>query len=194
MKTIGCGVYFLYDGEKLVYIGQSTNILYRIGQHIKDGQKKFDNFRFYETDDYIRLEAFLIGALKPKYNKTEGTLSVGSDEWRKDVFSEAMPKEEILSIIGEYESKVGRRYYVRKIAKEHSWMDAAEVSRQIIRHYNELPIYRIDGEWFIDADWYDKNKRELENLTWQWFIDSQKAILEQLDAYNHEKAKHCTKM
>jgi excinuclease UvrABC nuclease subunit len=63
------GVYFLWDEDELVYIGESENIYLRIGQHIKDGRKRFDDFTIYITEDRKLLEAYLINVLKPKYNK-----------------------------------------------------------------------------------------------------------------------------
>jgi hypothetical protein len=62
-------VYFLFDGEDLVYIGKTDNIFYRIGTHLTEGQKKFDRFEMFETKNNDRLEALLITLLKPKYNK-----------------------------------------------------------------------------------------------------------------------------
>ncbi len=69
MNIIRSCVYFLFDGDELVYIGKTTNLYYRIGQHVADGYKKFDRFEVFETDDQDRLEEFLIRLLKPKYNK-----------------------------------------------------------------------------------------------------------------------------
>ena len=62
-------VYFLFDGDELVYIGKTDNIFYRIGSHINEGLKKFDRFEMFETQNNDRLEALLITLLKPKYNK-----------------------------------------------------------------------------------------------------------------------------
>ena len=69
MRLYKPGVYFLFDGDELVYVGKSKNIMARIGTHIADEQKTFDSFEIFETDDYSRLEEFLIRLLKPKYNR-----------------------------------------------------------------------------------------------------------------------------
>lgn len=53
MKVVEEGVYFLYDKDELVYIGQSDNLYRRIGQHIAERKKKFDRFELYPTTDRI---------------------------------------------------------------------------------------------------------------------------------------------
>ena len=62
-------VYFLYRDNDLVYVGKTANIYLRIGQHIIEGQKKFDSFEYFFTEDADCLEAILIKILKPIYNK-----------------------------------------------------------------------------------------------------------------------------
>ncbi len=66
-------VYFLFDADELVYIGQSKNMLSRIGQHIK-GSKAFDSYTFIECgeDELDGLEAAYIKQYQPKLN-TVGT-------------------------------------------------------------------------------------------------------------------------
>lgn len=68
MKAFKAGVYLLFDRGEVVYVGQSKNPMYRIGTHIQEGVKEFDQYLVYETEEYNDLEAFLINALKPKYN------------------------------------------------------------------------------------------------------------------------------
>ena len=70
MNIVKNSVYFLFDGDELVYVGKSTNLFARIGTHVAEGFKKFDRFEFYETDDQDRMEEFFIRLLRPKYNKT----------------------------------------------------------------------------------------------------------------------------
>lgn len=64
-----CGVYFLFEKDDIVYIGQSKNILTRINYH---KQFKWDRFSFVEMKEGRRLrelEHKYISALKPKHNK-----------------------------------------------------------------------------------------------------------------------------
>lgn len=69
MKAFKAGVYLLYDKGEVVYVGQSKNPMLRIGSHVAERKKQFDEFQVYETEDYDGLEAFLISALRPKYNQ-----------------------------------------------------------------------------------------------------------------------------
>jgi hypothetical protein len=65
------GVYYLFDGKKLVYIGESNCILYRISQHMSN--KKFDSFQIrLEKDERKRkqLECREIKRYAPLYNIT----------------------------------------------------------------------------------------------------------------------------
>ncbi len=49
LKELGyeiIGVYALHRGAKIVYVGQAHCIRSRIGQHIQEGEKKFDGYSF----------------------------------------------------------------------------------------------------------------------------------------------------
>jgi len=64
------GIYFLIKDEKIVYVGQSTNIFSRVGTHKID--KDFDKAVYFEcpSTELDDLEYELINILQPKYNKT----------------------------------------------------------------------------------------------------------------------------
>lgn len=64
------GVYFLYDEDELVYIGQAYNISRRIMDHLLEGTKKFNSVRYnlLPMGTLNDVEATLIKALRPKYN------------------------------------------------------------------------------------------------------------------------------
>jgi hypothetical protein len=61
------GVYFLVQGEEVVYVGQSVNIYSRISQH---SDKKFEKYAFVpcEADHLDKLESLYIHTLKPRLN------------------------------------------------------------------------------------------------------------------------------
>lgn len=73
LKPLACdsakklGVYFLFSGTDVVYIGSSRNVLQRVGQHL---DKDFDSVQWIETAlEQMRLtEGRWILAFKPKYN------------------------------------------------------------------------------------------------------------------------------
>ena len=66
------GIYFLFDGEEVVYVGQSWNCQLRVGEHTRrDSQKKFLKWNFMPVDaaqDRTSLERSLIDELKPRFN------------------------------------------------------------------------------------------------------------------------------
>ena len=64
------GVYFLIDGDRVVYVGQSVNIYSRIPQHYN---KKFDKYAYVPcTIQQLNvLESLYIHLLQPKFNYDE---------------------------------------------------------------------------------------------------------------------------
>jgi excinuclease UvrABC nuclease subunit len=72
------GIYFLFDKEELVYVGQSNNVNSRIRQHC--GKVDFDSFGYIMVpiDKELRnLEAYFIHKYKPKHNKKMAYNNVG---------------------------------------------------------------------------------------------------------------------
>lgn len=65
------GIYFLWRGDELVYVGQSRNLTERVLGHIQMGSKVFDGVSYIEhpLKGLTRFERFLIERLLPKYNK-----------------------------------------------------------------------------------------------------------------------------
>lgn len=63
------GLYALFKGEKLVYIGRSSNIGNRVRQHYM-GEKLYDSYACLEVPDYAykAIEAAHIRALNPPLN------------------------------------------------------------------------------------------------------------------------------
>jgi len=76
------GVYFLFNGDVLVYIGQSTTIESRVKQHTVD--KVFDSYSFLVVEDNatrLDLESFLILKHNPPYNATVPNKKLVSLRW-----------------------------------------------------------------------------------------------------------------
>lgn len=65
----GCGIYFLFRNNTIVYVGQTTNGLKRIFDHT---DKRFDEYTFIRCRkcELNVLEAAYIKKFKPKYNHT----------------------------------------------------------------------------------------------------------------------------
>lgn len=70
------GVYFLFDGDVIVYVGRSSNVVQRVNSHknhVSQGLKIFDTYAFIPiADEALReaVERHYIEALEPKYNHT----------------------------------------------------------------------------------------------------------------------------
>lgn len=64
-------VYFLLKNKKIVYVGQTTNGLNRIKQHLLDCNKDFDDFKILKCDEseLEELESNYIIKYNPIYNK-----------------------------------------------------------------------------------------------------------------------------
>lgn len=68
------GVYFLFQGRSIVYVGQSSNIERRVFHHRQEGKKVFDSFSVIQCDPApaaLNLkEAEFIYIFQPIYNRT----------------------------------------------------------------------------------------------------------------------------
>ena len=68
------GLYFLFDGDELVYIGKGWNCLLRVAEHTrKESHKQFTSWSVLPIEneaEYSRLERELIQEYAPRYNKT----------------------------------------------------------------------------------------------------------------------------
>ena len=94
------GIYVLYDGYKIVYVGQTKNpIAKRLKSHIKKNNKQWDSFSWYGIDPVMdngqickekvfcrnssdlldALEAAMILAATPCHNKTRGNHVKGQE-------------------------------------------------------------------------------------------------------------------
>lgn len=65
------GIYFLFDKDELVYIGQSYSVLERVKTHKDTRVKIFDSFAYVKVSDYaerLMRERQLIKTYSPKYN------------------------------------------------------------------------------------------------------------------------------
>lgn len=64
-------LYFLIDDGEVVYVGQSTNVIWRLRSHIIDPEKKFDSYTLvsFPLSMLNEVEAKYIVELRPKYNK-----------------------------------------------------------------------------------------------------------------------------
>jgi len=68
-KTVG--VYALFMGDQLRYIGQSTDVWYRVASHTKTGTQPFDSVFVHECEacDLLSLESLYINHYLPPGNE-----------------------------------------------------------------------------------------------------------------------------
>lgn len=67
------GVYALIDNDSVVYVGRSSNMRKRIGQHLTEGVKDFCEYRCYPLREGVQvLETYLIRRIAPRYNSCPG--------------------------------------------------------------------------------------------------------------------------
>jgi hypothetical protein len=71
------GIYWLFNEDKLIYIGMSKNIRRRLKQHIKEGEKVFDCVCWFKASDtwdnptvkkVLNLEDRMIKKYRPSLN------------------------------------------------------------------------------------------------------------------------------
>jgi Helix-turn-helix domain len=64
----GPAIYFLLIGKEIVYVGRTTNLIRRLGDHAF--RKKFDGFSYLpcSAKDLRQNERAFIATLKPRYN------------------------------------------------------------------------------------------------------------------------------
>lgn len=133
-------IYFLYQNDEIVYIGQSSNLCYRIGQHV-NSLKEFNNVKsyVYELPDILAEEQKLIQKYNPKYNKKH------RDDlpYLKEGFLYPDFKNNILSV---------------KVSKEYMF-DYKLIKHDNIIHYDIVNTYKNNNE-FVGHIRYDaiKNK------------------------------------
>ena len=73
-------VYCLIHKNKIVYIGQTTNVVGRIKQHIKENTKEFDSWNVVkklpygvDADELLKYEKYYIKLFSAKYNVQHNT-------------------------------------------------------------------------------------------------------------------------
>jgi hypothetical protein len=80
------GIYALYKGDRLYYVGLATNLMSRVRQHLKDRHaKRWDKFSVYLANDneHIKpLESLLLRIVNPGGNRVQGRLPGAKDKKR----------------------------------------------------------------------------------------------------------------
>jgi hypothetical protein len=71
LPELSIGIYFLFQGDALQYIGQSSAVYERVSTHRRQRKIPFDNWRFVNTTlaELDTVEATYIHAFRPPYNR-----------------------------------------------------------------------------------------------------------------------------
>ena len=71
IPPVTLGIYFLFSGDEVVYVGQSQDVMSRIMTHRGNGIIRFDSASAVPTNNSHKneVEATLIVMMNPKYNK-----------------------------------------------------------------------------------------------------------------------------
>lgn len=95
LPIVESGIYVLKKKKKVVYIGESGNVLLRIGQHLKNDIIDFDSVEAFELDESTRkyVESILINTYLPLYNNYHKNAF-------KEVFDKSTPHERLLMSMG----------------------------------------------------------------------------------------------
>jgi hypothetical protein len=108
------GVYALYKGEKLYYVGLATNLRGRLRLHLKDRHRGlWDRFSVYLTigDQHIKeMESLLLRILRPSGNKQMGKFARCESlnkRLARDI--KTLQREELTSILGNQRTAVAGR-------------------------------------------------------------------------------------
>lgn len=76
-----CGIYFLISAGKVVYIGQSKDVLTRLASHMRGEEKEFASFSVLEAEpeQLNELEARYIAKYDPIYNKVRPKINMAAN-------------------------------------------------------------------------------------------------------------------
>ena len=164
MKVITSGVYFLYRKGTLVYVGESGNIFERIGKHIKEKLKDFDEFEYMELEEIERkeMEAFLINIIRPEYNMRGGNhqlinhIQINTSNHKSYIKSKDKEyKDMCIRLYDEIENSI-------PLGKLYEAMDTTYCSLYDVLIQMEAPIFEYTyNHREVEKTWLYKNLKEL---------------------------------
>jgi hypothetical protein len=62
------GVYFIWEGDEIIYIGQSINLFQRLWNHNHKGLNRRYSWIHFSENELVYAESFYIGICRPKLN------------------------------------------------------------------------------------------------------------------------------
>ena len=144
------GVYALYKGDRLYYLGLATNLRNRIKHHLKDKhQGKWNRFSLYlvrKVDHIKEIESVLLRIADPKGNVIKGRLPE-AENLKKELHSKIMKahKKQIAIILGS--KKKGEKPVQRKKLRRDKQNSRPPVLTQYINTRFEIRATRKGKEY-----------------------------------------------
>ena len=147
------GVYALYNGRTLYYVGLASNLMRRLESHLKDRHRKsWDRFSVYLTQDHRHmkeLESLILRIVRPRGNKVRGGFagSVGQRKVLNRLMMEA-DADRRADILG---GRMAEQHIRRKVSKAKRANALTGVSRKAIglrgkgNHHSLHARLRPDG-------------------------------------------------
>lgn len=154
------GVYFLFNENELVYIGESEDIHRRVGQHRTD--KEYDSYTFIEQRDphlRLRLEKAYIEKFRPEYNKQSGNIS------NKSITTKYESNEKLIRGMYKVMKKNGYK-------KSFVWFQYLEKSS----YYCIADLKLIAKKLGYKKKWVEYKIKELENHKKWWNYNSRRKV------------------
>lgn len=159
------GIYFLYYGDKLVYIGKSVSIPARIQSHKDENVKHFDSVKYVLTDDLDEAEKFFIKKYNPFYNVScnhkEATRIRNTYTWdkeSKELYFVAQNTKSISKVVGN-DIVCYNRGKIGSVNKDFGFV-ALEDKCYLFKDGKMISIPEYDKH----EEQKKKNKKEIERL------------------------------
>lgn len=115
------GIYALYKGDRLYYVGLATNLMGRVKQHLKDRHaRRWDKFSVYlaSSNDHIKpLESLLLRIALPPGNRVKGRLPGAVD--KRSTLQKAMRDHDAMRYASLLGGNVARRQIRKATASAH---------------------------------------------------------------------------
>jgi len=154
------GIYALYNGQALYYVGLASNLKGRVTQHLKDRHaNKWDRFSVYLTqgDRFMKeMESLLLRISPTKGNKVKGKLS-GSRDLKRDLQKniKELQRMELYGLLGNKHATAKPK---QKATKKDTALPIAERLVFLKREYKGKlyrATWRRDGTVKLNGALYD---------------------------------------
>jgi hypothetical protein len=131
------GIYFLIKGNSIVYVGQTSNGLKRVQEHVNQKEKDFDHYCFIECEGNKKndLEAIFISIYHPLYNKIMPKTELFTKLTRLDQCESMVKDLNHFGMHSVYNDYTGASYFAVNIKKYIKKI--REFSSEINNEYNK---------------------------------------------------------